>query len=243
MNKCKILKGLSLPLFFFSLNGYANDLEERKYSTIGFTEPKKQITISTQVDGVISKLNVNKGSVFELGDTLIKIEGDKSNPSLSRLNAQLELAIKDKESKERLFNNNHISEIEYLASVVELENMREQYDRGLYIESNKEIKAPFNGKVREIITNEYENVTRNQDILSIYSNDHIELYSYIYDMDNLCIDECYIYAEYNGKILGPYDISYTLVDLEQGFGVSRVGTYVKEDIPYGVSLNFYLYGK
>lgn len=242
MNKHKVIALTCLPILFFSLHTYASDME-RKYSSIGFTKPKNEIVISSQIDGVVSILNVTKGQLVNKGDVLIKIEDDRSNPSLSRLNAQLTLARKDKESKQRLFNNNHISEIEYLTSVVELESAKEQYERGVYIENNKEIKSPFQGKIREVFSNEYENVSRTQDILSIYSHEHVELYSYIYDIDNICNNECYIYAEYDEKMFGPYDISYAMKDLEQGFGISRVGTYVEEELPYGVSLNFYLYGK
>ena len=242
MNNLKTTILTSIPLLIFSLNSNASNME-RIYSTIGFTKPKDEIIISSQIDGVISMLNVSKGNIIEAGDILVRIQDDKSNPSLGRLNAQLELARKDKESKQRLFNNNHISEIEYLASVVELENAKEQYDRGQYIENNKTIIAPFDGKIRDIFAHRYENVSRTQDILSMYSDKYVELYSYIYDMDNVCASGCHIYAENNGNLLGPYDISYSMKDLEQGFGVSRVGTYIKEELPYGVSLNFYLYGK
>ena len=141
-------------------------------------------------------------------------------------------------SKERLLTNNYASELDVLDARSSLETLKDSLDRAMYLYENKKITSPINGVLRAKEIEEGESVSSGTILGQIYNPKSVDIYSNIYDFDRFC-ENCKAIITYDGKDYGPYEIDYTIKNLELGFDMTKVGILLDDSpIPYGVTLDF-----
>ena len=120
----------------------------------GNVTTKSNLVIFPEYAGILKKVNVVEGQAVKKGQILARIDDGGLSQQLSQLNIQLELAKTTYERQARLWDQKIGSEMQYLQakssyeaqqkSIIQLE---EQVAKTL-------IKAPFNGTIDDIMTNQ-----------------------------------------------------------------------------------------
>jgi hypothetical protein len=235
-------KMIGFILLSLSPNVYAISLEDVDvaYSNVGFSDPKEIVNITSRVSGFLEKWEFEKGESVNKDDIIVIIEDDKTSPSIKAIQKQINAAEKDLVSKERLLNNNYVSEIDVLNAISELETLKDSLGRAIYLSNNKKIISDFNGVLRSKDINKGESVSPGTILGQIYDPYSVDVYSNVYNFDRICND-CKVLISYDDNDYGPYDISYKIKNLEVGFDVTKVGVFIDNSpIPYGVTLDFKL---
>lgn len=238
MKNKKINKYLCVFSMVISTNVLALERSNDFISNVGFSEPKEIINITSRVNGYLKEWKFDKGDEIKVDDIILTIEDDKSNPSINAIQRQIDAAEKDLASKERLLTNNYASELDVLNSRSSLETLKDSLNRAMYLYENKTIRSPINGVLRAKEIKEGESVSSGTILGQIYNPKSVDIYSNIYDFDRFC-ENCKAIITYDGEDYGPYEIDYTIKNLELGFDMTKVGILLDNSpIPYGVTLDF-----
>ena len=118
----------------------------------GNVSTKKMTVLSPEYPGILKTVYVKEGQRVTEGQMLAKIDDGNLSPQLVQLQLQADLAKTTYERQERLWKQKVGSEIQYLQAKTSYESqakvvsqIQEQIEKTI-------IKAPFNGVIDEIIT-------------------------------------------------------------------------------------------
>jgi RND family efflux transporter MFP subunit len=120
----------------------------------GSVETKQNLMVSPEISGFLENVFVKEGDEVSEGQLLAKIDDSGLAQQLAQLKIQRDLAKTTFERQERLWNQNIGSEMQYLNAKSNYESLVQnvnQIDKQLRKTS---IRAPFNGIVDNIITEE-----------------------------------------------------------------------------------------
>lgn len=149
--------------------------------------PIREATLSTMIDGVISKYNFRAGERFKKQEILLTLDDRKYKNELSRAQSHIrecslnvEFTKQKLQDNERLFKNDLQSEIEVVRSRfdhnVALERLQAAHvnknDAALHLLFCR-IHAPFDGVVEKLLTKEFEMVRSGQPVLSIMDDNEL----------------------------------------------------------------------
>jgi len=125
----------------------------------------ENLLIYPEFSGVLEKIYVREGDQVKKGQLLAKIDDGGAQNQLAEMKAQRDLAKTRFERQERLWNQDIGSEIQFLEAQTtyeQLNNSVEQMQRQL---NKSEIRAPFNGVVDEVIIDQGQVVSQNQNAI------------------------------------------------------------------------------
>jgi membrane fusion protein, multidrug efflux system len=118
----------------------------------GIVESDKNITINSEVNGVIKEIKISKGDVVSKGQILIILDSDVIQKNIDEIETAFDLANNIYERQEKLWKQNIGSEIQYL----EAKNRKESLELKLKtLKAQKAmatVKAPFDGVVDEVFS-------------------------------------------------------------------------------------------
>ncbi|MGF1713617.1 efflux RND transporter periplasmic adaptor subunit [Photobacterium chitinilyticum] len=124
---------------------------------IGFIEPNQGVTITTEVSGVISKIDFESGSTIKTDQPLVKLDSDVEIANLKSAEARLPAAKAKYARYQGLYKKGSISkeayddaEASYFSLSADIESLKATIDR-------RTIKAPFDGVVglRNVFLGQY----------------------------------------------------------------------------------------
>lgn len=120
----------------------------------GNVTTKQNIVITPEFNGVLTTVYVKEGQRVSKGQTLAKIDDGGLSQQLAQLQIQADLAKTTYERQKRLWNQKIGSEIQYLqtksnyeAQQKAVENLKSQIAKTI-------VKAPFNGTIDDVITDQ-----------------------------------------------------------------------------------------
>lgn len=132
---------------------------ERFFTVHGVLETDQNAVITAQSMGKIESIRVKEGQQVSKGQVLALINADVLKKQIAELENRMELAQTVYERQEKLWKQNIGSEIQYLqakndrdAFKKSLQMLNEQYELNV-------VKAPFSGKIDEILPKEGETVS------------------------------------------------------------------------------------
>ncbi len=118
----------------------------------GNVSTKKMAILSPEYAGILTKIYVKEGQAVTKDQVLAKIDDGNLTPQLAQLKLQADLAKTTYERQERLWKQKVGSEMQYLQAKTNYESqakvvnqLQEQIEKTI-------VKAPFNGVIDEIIT-------------------------------------------------------------------------------------------
>lgn len=123
----------------------------------GTIYPDEEITLTSEVNGLVTRIYFNEGSYVAKDKLLIKVDDSELQASLNKVKFQIDLARQQKERKEKLLKIGGISQEEYDQALTEY-NTLEAEAKLLEVRIQKtEIRAPFSGTVglRQISAGSY----------------------------------------------------------------------------------------
>lgn len=122
----------------------------------GNVDAVENAMISPQLNGQITKIYVKEGQRVTKGQILIKLNDEIQRKNLAQLQTQLILADTMYQKQKKLYEQNVISEVQYLQA----KNRKESLEKNIAVLKSQidlaTIKAPFNGIVDQIFVKEGE---------------------------------------------------------------------------------------
>jgi membrane fusion protein (multidrug efflux system) len=113
----------------------------------GSVLPAETVDVYSEVSGRVKKIYFEEGKKVQKGELLIQVDVDILQAQKAKLMVDLDLAQKDKNRKEKLFNVKGISEEELEKSIANLEAIKAQIQLIDVQISKAQIRAPFSGKI------------------------------------------------------------------------------------------------
>lgn len=132
---------------------------ERFFTVHGVLETDQNAVITAQSMGKIESIRVKEGQQVSKGQVLALINADVLKKQIAELENRMELAQTVYERQEKLWKQNIGSEIQYLQA----KNDRDAFKKSLQLLNEQYeltvVKAPFSGKIDEILPKEGETVS------------------------------------------------------------------------------------
>lgn len=158
----------------------------------GNVETKKNVVLTAEMAGVLEKIYVEEGQKVAKGQVLARIDDGGLNQQLAQMQTQLELAKTTYERRERLWDQQIGSEIEYLQAKSNYEGQINAVNQMKSQVAKSVVTAPFSGVIDEIVTEQGNMVNPGQtQILRLVNLDDMYI--------NTDIPETYISNVTEGK--------------------------------------------
>jgi membrane fusion protein (multidrug efflux system) len=129
-----------------------NEVFEHFLELQGNVNTKTNIVIYPEYSGILQSVVVKEGQYVSKGQTLAKIDDGGLSQQLAQIQIQTALAKTTFERQERLWNQKIGSEIQFLQAKSAFEAQQEAVNQMKHQISKTVVKAPFNGTIDEIIT-------------------------------------------------------------------------------------------
>ena len=120
----------------------------------GSVSTKQNIIIFPEFNGILMNVYANEGQIVKKNELLAKIDDGGLSQQLAQLKIQTNLAKTTFERQERLWEQKIGSEIQYLQTKSNYETQRELINQLNTQLAKTEIRAPFNGTIDDVITNQ-----------------------------------------------------------------------------------------
>jgi membrane fusion protein (multidrug efflux system) len=117
----------------------------------GSVETKQNIVISPEYNGLLERIYVKEGQRVTKGQLLAKIDDGGISQQLAQMETQLALAKTTFERRQRLWEQNIGSEIEYLQAKAQYEGQQNSVAQMKSQVGKTTIRAPFSGTIEDVI--------------------------------------------------------------------------------------------
>jgi RND family efflux transporter MFP subunit len=117
----------------------------------GSVETKQNIVISPEYNGLLERIYVKEGQRVNKGQLLAKIDDGGISQQLAQMETQLALAKTTFERRQRLWEQNIGSEIEYLQAKAAFERQQNSVAQMRSQVGKTTISAPFTGTIEDVI--------------------------------------------------------------------------------------------
>lgn len=148
---------------------------EELNSIRGFVKPSAEATLSSQIQGRISRLAVRDGERFKKNEILVALD-------CAKYQAELEAARAEHEAKRKTLDNNlqlakltAIGKLEVEVSAAEERKAEATVRVAEVTVRGCRIQAPFSGRVVTVKVNEHENVSPNDQLMSILDDTKLQI--------------------------------------------------------------------
>ncbi len=143
------------------------DYFEHFITVTGNVDAEKNANISPEMNGQVVKIYVEEGQKVYKGQLLIKLNDEVLQKNLAQLQTSLYLADTMFQKQSKLFDQNVVSEVQYLKSKNQKESIEKNIDVIQSQISLTRIKAPFSGIVDKINIKEGELAAPGRGILQV----------------------------------------------------------------------------
>ncbi|MFY0594750.1 efflux RND transporter periplasmic adaptor subunit [Roseivirga sp.] len=123
---------------------------DHKIEIRGNVESRTNVTISSEMMGLLTSLPIKEGQYVEKGQILATVDAENLKKSVDELENQLEFATTVFEKRDRLWKKNIGTEIDYLQAKNNKESLEKQLATLQTQLDKAEIKAPFNGTIETV---------------------------------------------------------------------------------------------
>lgn len=150
--------------------------------------PYREAILATRIDGNVLENSLRQGQRFKRGELLVKLDDRRFLIELDRVRAleKESLALHNfaktfLKNQQEMLKEDLINEIECEKAALDVEtsaarlqaikvNMRDVQNQLLYCE----IRAPFNGRIEEILTRSHETVRAGQPVLRVIDDNYLK---------------------------------------------------------------------
>lgn len=116
-------------------------------SAVGSLVAINSVQVTTQISGQVTKILFNSGEMVKQGQQLVQLDDRNEQAELLNLKAALSLAQIGFDRQKALLKGNNTSQASYDTAITTLKQAQANADRVAVIIDQKNIKAPFDGKI------------------------------------------------------------------------------------------------
>lgn len=137
--------------------------------------PAQETVLSSEIAGRLSAVTVKEGASFQQGDTLMSMDCQLHQARLQKAQAQAEEAQKVLTVNEQLDRLGSISVLEVDIASARLSAAQAEANLMQGIAERCIIKAPFSGKVAELLVNAHQFVAEGQQLMAIVDDSELDV--------------------------------------------------------------------
>lgn len=141
--------------------------------------PRVESTLSSQTAAKIKEIAVQEGDAFQKGQNLIVFDCEVLETEHRKAQAELVAADKTFQTNKRLNQLQSISKLELEISQAEHKGAVAEVDRIQAMLKFCHIKAPFNGRVVELLVNPYESIAESQQLIKILDDTSLKIEMFV----------------------------------------------------------------
>jgi RND family efflux transporter MFP subunit len=149
----------------------AGDGSLQEIKTVLF--PFRDIVISSRVESTLKTYKFLQGQAFKAGDTLVELDDSRYAIELSRTTEQVRFAKSTFEEKKELREKKFTSDAELRRAEYDFRLMEIAYEEAKLHVAFCTIKAPFDGKIVEIMTHDFETTRSGQALCRIIDDNKL----------------------------------------------------------------------
>lgn len=155
------------------------NLFEHYISVQGVVEADKSVMLNAEAQGSVRAIYAKEGETVKKGQTILAIDTDILDNQIAEAESSLSLTKTLFEKQKKLWNQNIGSEVEYLQSRNNYISLKSKLD-ALYAQRNKSVvKAPFTGKIDEVMPKIGEAVGPGSPVVRLVNSDNLKVKSEI----------------------------------------------------------------
>jgi membrane fusion protein (multidrug efflux system) len=137
--------------------------------------PRRYTTIAAEIGAKISAINVQEGSAFQRGQTLVSFDCSLQQAQLQKAQAELDGAEQTLKSNLRLEELNSVGQLELDLSRSAVAKAKAELGANNAVLSKCQVAAPFSGRVAEQKARDQQYVQPGQPLLDIIDDSILEL--------------------------------------------------------------------
>ena len=141
----------------------------------GLLVPRRQAKISSLVAAQVKSIHVKAGDRFSEGKTLISFQCDVLTASLQSARARLKQYELTHNANIELREDNAVSKLDFALSGAKIEEGKADVSLARAHLRKCEVRAPYAGRVVEVIVNEHESVEIGDDLMAILDDNQLEM--------------------------------------------------------------------
>jgi len=142
-------------------------------SGIGTIAPIQGVSLSTEVEGTVTKIGFENGQLVHAGDLLIELDASVEQSQLKAAEAQLELAKLGSNRANELLQKNTVSQAEVDQATAQLNQATANVSALKATIEKKTVRAPFEGRVGIRSVNLGQFVSRGLPLVSLQKLDQL----------------------------------------------------------------------
>ncbi|MGI9275380.1 MAG: efflux RND transporter periplasmic adaptor subunit [Endozoicomonas sp.] len=148
---------------------------EGTVSARALLEPRREAVISSELSASIEKVTVADGQRFKAGEPLVRFICTPYEAGLEEARASLESAEILYKSKKRLNGLNSAGDVEVDLAAADVRRLKAKVKSSRFLVDRCTINAPFNGRVVEVFSNDFENIETGTQLLSVLDDSQLEV--------------------------------------------------------------------
>lgn len=133
-----------------------------------------ETTLSSPMFGRVEKHKVSLGSSFKKGDLLISFQCDDRDAQVAMGEAEFAAAQVAYENKLKLQGLAQAGEIEVTLAATEASRTKAQFDFYVALANQCDVRAPFSGKVSDVMVSPYQGVAQGEPLLDLVSTNGLK---------------------------------------------------------------------
>jgi membrane fusion protein (multidrug efflux system) len=149
------------------------------YVTTATLEPERKVDILAKIAEEVEQMQVEEGDVVKQGQLLCRLDDDEQRVALAEAKINQVQSKSEFERIESMFEQNLISEKEYLDAKYQFELAVNRYEAAAVRYEYTRIRAPFDGVITERLVDEGEQVNIGTRLFVMADTDPLQLTMYL----------------------------------------------------------------
>ncbi|MEX1192475.1 MAG: efflux RND transporter periplasmic adaptor subunit [Brumimicrobium sp.] len=141
----------------------------------GEVQTDQEVTINAEANGQIKSINVTEGQKVKKGHVLARIDTEILSSNVQEVKTQLDFAEYNYEKQKELFDRGVGTEFELEQASNQLNTLKSQLNTLQTQRSKSVVKAPFDGVIDEIFSNEGEMAGMQSPLMRIVNNKEVRI--------------------------------------------------------------------
>lgn len=141
----------------------------------GIVRAAGEATLASRISGLIMQTPLREGESFKRGEVLVRFDCDKYHLEAKAAKAAMEIQQRNLEASEELDRFNAIGKADLGVAYAQVDKARAEHDAINSQLKDCEIRAPFAGRVIELLVRQHETVPVNQPLMRVSDSSLLEI--------------------------------------------------------------------
>jgi membrane fusion protein (multidrug efflux system) len=163
----------ALPQKIEKINKGSSTTKQQILETPTSVYSENIIILSSQIEGVIQKLNVKEGSYFKKGEELLMFDCTQYNSDLQKAKAIVIHSFEKYTANKKLYALGGANKVDMTEAYAQHLQGIAELERAKHLAAQCKIYAPFSGQVIELAARQHESIEKGQKLIKLLDNKNL----------------------------------------------------------------------